>query len=478
MTKPIAYFDLDGTLRDTHHFGYPLAHQVTLFAGVAERLSALRKAGYYLVGITNQGGVSTKQITRAEVEHANDRTQELLGEARLDLLLYCPHHRDGGDPDCDCKKPAPGMLLDALRLLPGSTLEGSFVVGDNPAKDKGAADMLALPFVLAEPFRTQGLDVTLASRPKDDKAKTYPTDDRVVGALVGMAVGDAFAAPVEFWDRARVRRTYPNGLQRMRKSSLWEKGEYTDDTQMALLIADSLLAEGELNPSNIAKRFRNWARTAKDVGNQTRRVLRASAFEESPEACARNDYEAHPTDAAGNGAVMRCATVALFRVQSLSMLLADSRRSARITHGDPKAQSSCVLVNAAILHLINGGSKENVWQHGMKFLTPFEKMAWSRLDLLPVLKDYEIQSGGYTVLTVEAAFWCFEHSESFAQAIELAASLGDDADTVAAVTGAIAGAYYGYGNIPAEWRNELKGEARIRETALALAAIRPTGAGK
>ena len=456
-------------MRDTYNCIYPRADQVSIFPGIVERLIALRDAGYLLVGVTNQGGVSTKQITRAEVEQANERTQELLGAARLDLIFYCPHHTDGGDPDCDCKKPAPGMLLDALAALPGSTLEGAFVVGDNPAKDKGAADMLALPFILADSFRSQRLHVTLASLPKAAALTTRLAEDRIAGVLVGMAVGDALAAPVEFWDRAKVRRTYPDGLQTMRKSNLWEKGEYTDDTQMALLIADSLLARQELDAMDLAKRFREWARTAKDVGNQTRRVFRTSGYEESPEARSRKDYEANPKNAAGNGAVMRCAPIALFRSDSLSMLLADSRRSARITHGDPKAQSSCVLVNVAILHLINGGAKESAWRHGMKFLMPYEKKAWVRLDLLPGLKDQDIQSGGYTVPTVEAAFWCFEHSTTFREAIEMAASLGDDADTVAAVTGAIAGAHYGYEGIPEEWRKELKDGVQIRKTALALA---------
>jgi ADP-ribosyl-[dinitrogen reductase] hydrolase len=471
MKKPIAYFDLDGTLRDTYHFVYPRAHQVTLFPGITGRLTALRNAGYLLVGITNQGGVSLKQITQSEVELANDRTQELLGEARLDLVLYCPHHRAAGGPDCDCKKPAPGMLLDALSALSGSTLDGAFVVGDNPAKDKGAADMLALPFVLAETFRAQSIAETLGSLPKGKARTTSLVEDRVIGAILGMATGDAFAAPVEFWERARVRQKYPDGLKAMTKSEKWAMGEYTDDTQMALLISESLLAENRLDPSDIAKRFRRWAQTSKDVGLQTLRVMGRSGYVAQPEGCARLDYQANPTNAAGNGAVMRCTPVALFHADSLPMLLADSRRSARITHGDPKAQSSCVLINVAIRHLMNGGGKEEVWKHGMRFLTPFEKAAWSRLDMLPSLGDDQINSGGYTVSTVEAAFWCFEHSETFAEAIELAASLGDDADTVAAVTGSLAGAYYGYEAIPIEWRKALMNVEQIRTVALRLAAV-------
>ena len=170
---------------------------------------------------------------------------------------------------------------------------------------------------------------------------------------------------------------------------------------------------------------------------------------------------------------MRCTPVALFRAHSQSMLLADSRRSARVTHGDPKAQASCVLINAAILHFLRGGMKVDAWQHGMKFLTPYEQSTWVRLTQLGSLVENDIQSNGYTVSTVEAAFWSFHHSETFEEAIELAASLGHDADTVAAVTGALAGAYYGYSAIPAKWRTALKDEELIHKTALNLGRAVP-----
>jgi ADP-ribosyl-[dinitrogen reductase] hydrolase len=320
----------------------------------------------------------------------------------------------------------------------------------------------------ADTFRRRSTETTLASIPPADHLQDGLAADRFAGALVGMAVGDAFAAPVEFLDRARVKKLYPDGLKHMRKSDMWDAGEYTDDTQMALLTADSLLQHGELRPQDLAARFRTWARTAKDVGKQTRRVMNMAGHEESPESCAKRDYEQHPENSAGNGAVMRCTPIALFHAHSPSMLLADSRRSARVTHGDPKAQASCVLLNAAIVHFLRGGGKDNPWQHGMKFLTPFERDEWSRLSHLPILEEREIQSGGYTVSTVEAAFWSFQHSESFEEAIELAASLGHDADTVAAVTGALAGAYYGYSAIPAGWRSALKDEERIHQTALNL----------
>ena len=468
MKKPIAFFDLDGTLRDTFNYKYPRATQVTLFDGIRERLSALRGLGYYLVGITNQGGVAQQVITKEEVEQANSRTQELLKESRLDLLLYCPHHKEADGFICDCKKPAVGMVLDALSILDSSTLDGSFVVGDDPKADQGLALALDLPFVPAERFRNWSAAEILNTTNREQSHTHKISDDRVTGCLVGLAVADALGAQVEFWPRAKVRETFPHGLRQMRDTHLWKAGEFTDDTEMALLLAESLLTFGGLNAPDVARRFSAWARTAKDVGIQVRRVTSMAGYCDHPEECARQDYFHHQDNAAGNGAVMRCAPVALFRSGFLPMLLADSRRSARVTHGDPKAQSSCVLINMAIAHVLQGGGKESPWKHGMTFLTSYERECWKRLPELSSFTEQEISSRGYTVSTVEAAFWSFIQSDCFEDAVERAACLGDDADTVAAVTGALAGAYYGYGSIPKRWIEQLTGEEQIRSTALRL----------
>jgi ADP-ribosylglycohydrolase len=92
----------------------------------------------------------------------------------------------------------------------------------------------------------------------------------LAGCLVGLAVGDALGAPLEFLPRDQVRKRFPQGLREMIASSLWNKGEYTDDTQMTLLIAESLLQNEGFVASDVAKRFQAWAKTAKDVGIQPR----------------------------------------------------------------------------------------------------------------------------------------------------------------------------------------------------------------
>lgn len=291
--------------------------------------------------------------------------------------------------------------------------------------------------------------------------------DRLAGCLVGLAVGDALGAPLEFLHRDQVRKRFPHGLWEMIASSLWNKGEYTDDTQMALLIAESRIQNEGFVASDVAKRFQVWARAAKDVGIQTRAVVNMAGYAEDPESCARKYYTDHPDASAGNGALMRCAPMALFYLSSKEELVEMSRASARVTHQDPKAQSSCVILNGCIRAAICDDVRD-ARTEVLALIQSTERPTWHRLERIENYREQEIASSGYTVHTLEAALWSFLTTESYEHAIVRAANLGDDADTVAAVCGALAGAYYGYSAIPKRWREQLQDEARIREVALAL----------
>jgi ADP-ribosyl-[dinitrogen reductase] hydrolase len=290
--------------------------------------------------------------------------------------------------------------------------------------------------------------------------------DRVAGCFVGLAVGDALGAPLEFQSRRQVRKHYPEGLRDMIDSSLWKKGEYTDDTQMALLIAESFLQNNGLLASDLA-RFQTWAKTAKDVGIQTRAVVNMDGYVRDPEVCSSQYHAAHPDSSAGNGAVMRCAPVALFCLDSLDRLVEVSRASARVTHHDPKAQSSCVILNAWIQAAICRGTRDGRAE-AIVLLDETERSPWHRLEQIESYKEDDIKSSGYTVDTLEAAAWSFLATATYEEAVVRAANLGDDADTVAAVCGALAGAYYGYAAIPERWRHQVQDEARIHKIALVL----------
>jgi ADP-ribosyl-[dinitrogen reductase] hydrolase len=101
-------------------------------------------------------------------------------------------------------------------------------------------------------------------------------------------------------------------------------------------------------------------------------------------------------------------------------------------------------------------------------LNETERSVWHRLEGIDAYREDDIMSSGYTVHTLEAAAWSFLTTESYEEAVIRAANLGDDADTVAAVCGALAGAFYGYTAIPSKWRSQLQSEARIHEIALKL----------
>jgi len=291
--------------------------------------------------------------------------------------------------------------------------------------------------------------------------------DRLAGCLVGLAVGDALGAPLEFLPRDQVRKLFPQGLRQMIASSLWNKGEYTDDTQMALLIAESLLQNEGFATSDVAKRFQTWATAAKDVGIQTRAVVNMVGYPEHPERCALQYHTDHPDSSAGNGALMRCAPIALFCLSSCEELVEMSRASARLTHHDPKAQSSCVILNGCIRAAMCDDVRD-ARAEVLALVRDTERSTWGRLERIENYREQEIASSGYTVHTLEAALWSFFTTESYEDAVVRAANLGDDADTVAAVCGALAGAYYGYSAIPERWREQLQDEVRIREVALAL----------
>jgi ADP-ribosyl-[dinitrogen reductase] hydrolase len=291
--------------------------------------------------------------------------------------------------------------------------------------------------------------------------------DRVSGCLVGLAVGDALGAPLEFSSRREVHSRFPQGLRDMIASSWRGKGEYTDDTQMALLIAESLLEQKGFVPRDLARRFELWARTAPDVGLQTRAVVTMARYLQDPESCAARYYADRPDDSAGNGALMRCAPVALFCLHSLEQLVELSRASSRLTHCDPKAQSSSVILNAWIRAAVCEGVRDGR-REALALIKENERFTWDRLMHIENYKEEDIASSGYTVHTLEAAAWSFLTTDSYEEAVVRAANLGEDADTTAAVCGALAGAYYGYAAIPRQWRNQLQNEPQIREIALAL----------
>jgi ADP-ribosyl-[dinitrogen reductase] hydrolase len=276
---------------------------------------------------------------------------------------------------------------------------------------------------------------------------TTQRKDKFRGILLGMACGDALGAQVEF----KQRGSFPEQRDMTGKGPHNLKpGQWTDDTAMALILAEYMRDEDPNldKPAGLADRWVRWMTdgvgsctgTCFDIGGQTRSSLAHwAAYGKAPKM---KDHQR------GNGALMRVAPVVLAHFNDDANLLLSARRQALVTHGRKCAdlcQDFVVLLEKMI-----------------RFSADDAKCYLS--EAYPVLgrriaKD--VDSSGYDVATFEAAIWCVMLSSSLEEAVMCAANLGDDADTVAAVTGALAGAVWGASDIPSRWLKPLAWGPRI-----------------
>ncbi|MFC3750238.1 ADP-ribosylglycohydrolase family protein [Paenibacillus sp. GCM10012306] len=283
--------------------------------------------------------------------------------------------------------------------------------------------------------------------------------DRYLGCLTGLAVGDALGTTVEFKPPGSFEP-----LQDMVGGGVFglTAGQWTDDTSMALCLAESLLEKGDFNPGDQMERYVKWFREGHlsstgecfDIGNATRAAL--LHYEATGEAFSGS---VDPSTA-GNGPIMRLAPAVMYYAERPEEAIAYAAISARTTHQAQACLHACRLMAAILVGALSGWSKQ-------KLLAPESHRDWlEEGSLAPAIEEilqgsYQtkeppaIEGSGYVVKSLEAALWAFHRSTSFAEGALLAVNLGDDADTTGAVYGQIAGAYYGLSGIPAAWRDKL-----------------------
>jgi ADP-ribosyl-[dinitrogen reductase] hydrolase len=281
---------------------------------------------------------------------------------------------------------------------------------------------------------------------------TVSLAERYTGCLVGLACGDALGGPVEFQSRAWIAARFPDGVREMIGGG-WlhlAPGEITDDTQMALAIARACTPE-DIDLDQVAASFVAWYRSGpKDVGTTTAAALAAIANGASWQDAGEAVYRANPSGAA-NGALMRCAPIALrFRTDPARLVQA-SLDTARITHAAPRSCWATVALNQALVHLLNGGDRADVLAAAGTGIQ--EPQTVAAIAGVPSLPREALESGGHVLDTLTAALWCLLNRDSAEEAIVAAVSLGDDADTTGAVTGALAGACWGITALPRRWRD-------------------------
>lgn len=291
------------------------------------------------------------------------------------------------------------------------------------------------------------------------------------GALLGLAAADAvgttleFRAPGSFTPITDMVGGGPFGLQ---------AGQWTDDTSMALCLAESLVTQQRFDAADQMRRYLRWYEDGHlsstgvcfDIGNTTRAALLHFKQTGDPYAGSTDPYTA------GNGSIMRLAPVVLAASRYPETAVSLAAASSRTTHGAETAVDGCRTLAMLLLGALHGIDKATLLAPAFTLIPGY----WDAYPLAPEIaavahgsfhekQPPAIQGSGYVVASLEAALWAFANSHDFRSGCLLAANLGDDADTTAAVYGQLAGAFYGVDGIPAAWRAKLA----LRETIETLA---------
>lgn len=313
--------------------------------------------------------------------------------------------------------------------------------------------------------------------------KLTPTQlDRAVGAVVASAAGDALGSQYEFGPSLDDAVTPEFGIGYFGHAV----GEWTDDTSMAMPILQQL-AEGRTleDPATLASivaAWREWARTSRDVGTQTRALLAGLDGTDITEEAALAASEAlHLRDgrSGGNGSLMRTGPVALgYLDRSPAELAAAAGRVARLTHWEPDNADACALWCLAIRHAVLTGELDVRAQ--LEWIPAERRDRWARLiDEAESRHPRDLaERNGWVVRAFQAALAAVSGSTSLVDALERAVRGGADTDTVAAITGSLAGAVHGASSLPAHWREILHGWPGLRTDDLARLAVQAARHGE
>jgi ADP-ribosyl-[dinitrogen reductase] hydrolase len=278
---------------------------------------------------------------------------------------------------------------------------------------------------------------------KKDKNKFY-------GCFAGLAVGDALGAPVEFFPPGSFKPI--TDMVEGGKLKL-AKGEFTDDTSMALCLAESLLRSDGFDPYDQMECYCDWALhgrfSSRDYAFGFGQTFMTTfhKYRRTGDPFAGCINPKRP----GNGCIMRLAPIPLFFFPDEARIVYYSGESSKTTHGHPESIFASRLFGCMIFRALSGRSKEDVlFDHAPEPGAP-ENILQIAQGKYKNKKEADIESTFFAGKCLEAALWSFYHTGSYKEAVLKAANLGGDADSTAAVCGQIAGAYYGYEAIPKSW---------------------------
>lgn len=306
--------------------------------------------------------------------------------------------------------------------------------------------------------------------------------DRYRGALLGLAAGNALGLPVEFWSSAEIRRKYPDGVREIDPTEL--RLPWDDDVAQAAILAEAILEHDTLHHDDLAERLLDWAASnGRGMGNQTRAVISALRQGIRPSDAARLVWERDGGSPAGNGAVMRCAPVALRWRADRARLWDETAHSVTVTHHDPRCVWSAYAVNLAVAAALDGRapSLEEIalaLEHAEaspNTLIAVRSSPGRRLEHLALDRT----AIGFTLKTMQVGLWCLENAGNFEDSLVEVVRAGGDTDTNGAVAGAVLGALLGASAIPARWIAKIRRADHLAALADGLLerSTAPSGSG-
>jgi len=286
----------------------------------------------------------------------------------------------------------------------------------------------------------------------------------IKSVFFGLAVGDALGVPVEFLTRGTISQ---DPLRDMREFGTHNqpKGTWSDDSSMTFCCAESLSSGYDLN--DMSKLFVKWLYEGLwtphgcvfDVGNATRKALGKVRRGESP----KSSGETHKYSN-GNGSLMRISPLIFLRGLNTDEHLKNIEEVSAITHGHRISIIACQLYVFIAIALMDGKDFENAVRYGLLIIFSYYQDSPERGHLkhfkrivegISNLRSSDIKSSGYVIDSLEASLWSLSKSKSYGQAVLLAVNLGEDTDTIGAITGSLAGLIYGFDAIPDSWINVL-----------------------
>ena len=291
--------------------------------------------------------------------------------------------------------------------------------------------------------------------------------NKVKDGIIGFVIGDAIGVPNEFKSREYLKENLVTEMKGFGSHPV-PAGSWSDDSSMLLATIDSIINKNEIDNKNIADNFVSWVKDAKytpfnyvfDIGSTCLKAI--TTYKETgnnPAKCGLGKINDN-----SNGSLMRILPIAYYAYYKQltdKEILKLVKDVSAITHKHEISVLGCYIYVRYVICLLGGKSKEKSYNMIKKLdYSSFKESsvkAYERLlkNDISKFKLNEINSSEYIVDTLEATIWCFLKSNSYAQGVIAAINLGDDTDTIGALTGAISGIMYGYDSIPDDWTNKL-----------------------